>query len=124
MVVYRNPNDLRHDDTTVREAVRFSIGVALAAVVFLVIAAVWVSTCDGATADTAACGTPQRTLLAVTAPIILLLGGLRAFVRTYQLWRQHGTWWPWQGAGWFLMISMLLVLTTSLAPIAGLGLGG
>jgi hypothetical protein len=122
--VYRNPNDLRHDEAAVRDAVRFSVGVAVVAVAFLVIAAVWVSTCDGATADTAACGTPQRTFLAVAAPIILLLGGIRAFVRTYQLWRRHGTWWPWQGAGWFLMISMLLVLTMSLPPIAGIGIGG
>jgi hypothetical protein len=122
--VYRNADDLRHDEAAVRDAVRFSVGVAVAAVVFLVIAAVWVSTCGGDTADTAACGTPQRTLLAIGAPIILLLGGIRAFVRTYQAWRQHGTWWPWQGAGWFLMISMLLVLTMSLAPIAGTGLGG
>jgi hypothetical protein len=122
--VYRNPNDLRHDDAAVRDAVRFSVGVAIAAVLFLVIAAVWVSTCGGTTADTAACGTPQRTLLAIAAPIILLLGGIRAFVRTYQVWRQRGIWWPWQGAGWFLMISMLLVLTMSLPPIAGIGIGG
>jgi hypothetical protein len=119
--VYHNPNDLRHDHVAVRDAVRFSVGVAVAAVAFLVIAAVWVSTCDGATADTAACGPPQRTLLALGAPIILLLGGLRAFVRTYQAWRQHGTWWPWQGAGWFLMTSMLLVLTMSLPAIARVG---
>lgn len=122
--MYRNINDLRHDDVAVRDAVRYSVGVAVAAVAFLVIAAVWVSTCSGATADTAACGTPHRTLLAIAAPIILLLGGLRAFVRTYQVWRQHGTWWPWQGAGWFLMIAMLLVLTMSLPAIAGPGLGG
>jgi hypothetical protein len=122
--VYRNPNDLRHDEAAVRDAVRFSVGVAAAAVAFLAIAAVWVSTCDGSTADTAACGTPQRTLLALGAPAILLFGGLRAFVRTYQAWRQRGTWWPWQGAGWFLLISMLLALTMSLPPIAGIGLGG
>ena len=121
--MYRTPNDLRHDDADVgegvRDAVRFSVGVAVAAVVFLVIAAVWVSTCGGSTADTVTCGSPQRTLLGLGAPIILLLGGLRAFVRTYQAWRQDGPWWPWQGAGWFLLTAMLLVLTTSLPAIAG-----
>ena len=121
--MYRTPNDLRHDDADVREgvrdAVRFSVGVAVAAVVFLVVAAVWVSTCGGSTADTVACGPPQRTLLGLGAPIILLLGGLRAFVRTYQAWRQDGAWWPWQGAGWFLLTTMLLVVAMSLAPIAG-----
>ena len=88
-----------------------------AGVAFLVVAAVWVSTCDGATADTVACGAPQRTLLALGAPAILMFGGLRAFVRTYQTWRRHETWWAWQGAGWFLMTLMLLVLMMSLPTL-------
>ena len=123
--MYGSTRQLRHDGAefrdVVRDAARFSVGVAAAAVVFLAVAAVWVSTCAGSTADSVACGTPQRTLLALGAPIILLLGGSRAFVRTYQVWRQRGTWWPWQGAGWFLMITMLLLLTMTLPPIAGLG---
>jgi hypothetical protein len=117
--VYHNPNDLRHDAPTVRAAARFALVVAVLAVAFLVVAAVWVSTCSGATVDTVACGTPQRTLLALGAPVILLVGGLRAFWRTYQMWRQHGVWWPWQGAGWFLLTLMLLVLTMSLPTLAG-----
>ena len=116
---------MRQDDAGVRDAirgpVRFSVTVTVAAVVFLVVAAVWVSTCGETTADTAACGTPQRILLALGAPIILLLGGLRAFVRTYQVWRERGTWWPWQGVGWFLMSAMLLVLMMGLPAIAGPG---
>ena len=122
---YHNPNDLRHDDANVRAAVRFGLVMAVLGVTFLIVAAVWVSTCDGATAtDTVACGAPQRTLLALGSPIILLLGGLRAFVRTYQVWRQHGTWWAWQGAGWFLLTLMLVVLTMSLPVLAGPVLGG
>jgi len=123
--VYHNPNDLRQDDANVREAVRFGLVVAVLAVVFLIVAAVWVSTCDGGTAtDTVACGAPQRTLLALGSPGILLLGGLRAFFRTYQVWRKHGTWWAWQGAGWFLLTLMLVVLTMSLPTLAGPVLGG
>ncbi len=119
MAAYHNPNDLRHDDANVRDAVRFGLVVAVLAVAFLVTAAVWVSTCDGATADTAACGVPQRALLAVGAPVILFIGGLRAFFRTYQTWRNHETWWAWQGAGWFLFTLMLLVLTMSMPTLAG-----
>jgi hypothetical protein len=117
--VFHNPNDLKQDDANVRAAVRFGMVVAVLGVAFLVVAAVWVSTCDGATADTAACGTPQRALLSIGAPLILLIGGLRAFVRTYQTWRKHETWWAWQGAGWFLLTLMLLVLTMSMPVIAG-----
>ena len=79
--MYQDPNDLRQDDAHVRDAVRFGLGFAVAGVVFVVVAAVWVSTCDGATADIVACGAPQRTLLAIGAPVILLIGGLRAFFR-------------------------------------------
>ena len=120
--MYRGTEDLRHRDVRSRdgvlEAVRFSVGVAVAAGVFLAVAAVWVSTCGGSTFDMAACGAPQRTLLALGAPLILLAGGLRAFVRTYQVLRRHGIWWPWQGAGWFLMAAMLLVLAKSVPSIA------
>ena len=126
-MVYQNPHAVehdgshhtRHDGAGVRDAVRYGAGVALAAIAFLVVAAVWVSTCTGATADTVACGAPQRTLLALGAPAILLVGGLRSFVRTYQTWRKHEIWWAWQGAGWFLLTLMLVVLTMSLSPLAG-----
>jgi len=119
VATYHNPNDLRHDDANVRDAVRFGLLVAVLAVGFLVTAALWVSTCGGATADTAACGVPQRALLAIGAPVILLIGGLRAFFRTYQAWRNRETWWAWQGAGWVLFAMMLLVLTMSMRALAG-----
>lgn len=119
MWVYQSPERLRHDDANVRDAVRFSAIVVVVGIAFLITAAVWVSTCSGATADTVACGAPQRALLAVGAPVILLVGGLRAFFRTYQTWRRHDTWWAWQGAGWVLMTLMLLVLTMSMPPLAG-----
>jgi hypothetical protein len=117
----RGEPDLRGD---IRHAARFTVCVAVAATAVLCLAAVWVSTCGGSTADTVACGTAQRTVLALGAPMILLAGGTRAFFRTYRIWRGGGTWWPWQGAGWFLVISMLLMLTATLPPIAGTGLAG
>ncbi|MGY4653224.1 hypothetical protein [Mycobacterium sp. URHB0021] len=119
MSVYQQSHDLHQDDANVRGALRFGVAVAVAGVVFLVVAGFWVSTCSGATADTVACGAPQRTLLSIGAPVILLVGGLRAFFRTYQTWRRHQTWWAWQGAGWFLLTLMLLALTMSMPALAG-----
>ena len=108
-----------------QSAIRFAVLAAAAAVGFLVVAALWVSTCSGALAvDTAACGAPQRTLLAFGAPVILLAGGCWAFVKTYRVWRERGTWWAWQGAGWFLLTLMLLTLTMGVPPIAGPALAG
>jgi hypothetical protein len=116
---------LGQEDAEVRAAIRFAVVTAAAGVGFLVLAALWVSTCNGQTAiDTAACGAPQRTLLALGAPATLLTGGIWAFVRTYRVWRERATWWGWQGAGWFLLMLMLLTLTMGAPAIAGPAFGG
>lgn len=117
--MFQNPNQLRSADAGVRDALRFALVAAVVAAGFLAVAAVWVSTCSGSVADALACGAPQRTMLAMGAPAILLLGGLRAFVRAYQNWRRDEASWTWQGAGWILLTLMLLVLTTSMPALAG-----
>lgn len=117
--VYDTPNDLRHLDAGLGEVVRFALGVAAASAGVLLAAVVWVSTCQGATADTVACGSPQRTLLALAAPGVLLAGGLRAFLRTHQSSRAGRPSTAWQGAGWLLLALMLLVLGTSMPALTG-----
>lgn len=52
----------------------------------------------------------RSLIVAATVPTILLLGGIGAFIKTYQVWRAEGTWPIWQGAGWFLMMLMLVCL--------------
>jgi hypothetical protein len=120
--VYGTTDDLRRGDTRSREgaldAVRFSVGVAVAAVAFMAVAQVWVGTCGASTFDALACGTPQVTLLALGAPLMLLAGGVRAFLRTYQVSRDGGMSWPWQGAGWFLIAATLLVVAESMPLVA------
>jgi hypothetical protein len=109
---------LGHEDNEVHAAIRFAILAAVAGVAFLIVAALWASTCQGAmSSDTAACGAPQLTILGFGAPLILLAAGCWAFVRTYRVWRDNGIWWAWQGAGWFLMMLMFVTLTMG-APIA------
>ncbi len=110
---------LGQEDGEVHDAIRFAVLAAAAAVGFLVMAALWVSTCPGMGVDTAACGAPQRTLLALGGPLIALGGGLWAFLRTYRVWKARGTWWGWQGAGWFLLTLMVLMVSIGVAPIAG-----
>ncbi|MBV9318498.1 MAG: hypothetical protein JO106_01075, partial [Mycobacterium sp.] len=69
----RSPGDhLGQEDSEVHAAVRFAVMAAAGGVGFVILAALWVSTCNGAMAvDTAACGAPQRTLLAFGGPVIL-----------------------------------------------------
>ena len=111
---------LGQEDDSVRAAVRYAVMVSAAGVGFLLIAILWVSTCGSpGEVDTVACGRPERFLLALGAPVILLIGGIGAFVRTYRVWRREGTWWGWQGAGWFLFSLMMLILTMSFPVLAG-----
>ncbi|BBX97959.1 hypothetical protein [Mycobacterium lacus] len=110
---------LGQEDNEVRAAIRFAVVAAVAGVAFLIVAALWVSTCGPTGVDTVACGPPQRTLLAFGGPLILFAGGLWAFLRTYRVWRERGTWWGWHGAGWFLLTLMVLTLSMGVGPIAG-----
>lgn len=115
---------LGQEDDEVRTAIRFALVASVVGVGFLVVAALWVSTCGGSAGiDTAACGVPQRTVLGLGAPVILLGAALWAFVRTYRVWREEGTWWGWQGAGWFLMTLMMFTLTMGFPVLAGPVLG-
>src|SRR6202046_2162608 len=117
-------DSLGREDNEVHAAVKFGVLAAVAGLAFLIVAALWDSTCKGAMSiDTVACGAPQLTILAFGAPVILLIAGIWAFVRTYRVWREHGTWWAWQGAGWLLMVLMFVTLTRG-APIAGPLLAG
>jgi hypothetical protein len=81
---------------TFRAAARYAGAVvAMAAVVFAVYAF-----------------TARESVIAASlVPAILLAGGIGAFVKTYRVWHQQGAWPAWQGAGWFLLLLMLVSLS-------------
>lgn len=109
----------------VASPVRFATGTAAAGVAFLIVAALWVSTCiEPSDLDSAACGVPQRALLGVGAPAILLGGAIWAFLCTYRAWRAGEDVWAWQGVGWFLFTIMLITLAMGFPALAGPALGG
>ncbi|WP_343573774.1 hypothetical protein [Mycobacterium sp.] len=120
-----SPGDrLGQVDNDVHHAVRYAVLAGMAGVGYVIVAALWDSTCKGAmSVDTAACGVPQLTILAFGGPLILFAAGVWAFIRTYRVWRNEGTWWAWQGAGWLLMTLMVVTLTVG-APLAGPVLAG
>lgn len=115
---------LGQEDRQVQAAIRFTVLASAAGVAFVIMAALWVSTCGPGSIDTVACGPPQRTMLAFGGPLILFAAGIWAFLRTYLVWRDEGTWWGWHGAGWFLLTLMVLTLSMAVAPIAGPVLSG
>lgn len=50
---------------------------------------------------------PSSVAWALGVTVILLAGGIGAFVQTYRVYRDGGSWPIWQGAGWFLFALML-----------------
>lgn len=85
------------DPAAFRAAVRYAVAVIVVAGVAL---AVYAFT--------------RAVAAAVLVPAVLFVGGVGAFIRTYQVWRAEGTWPIWQGAGWFLFALFLVSL-----PVAG-----
>lgn len=59
----------------------------------------------------------DSVLVASLVPAILFLGGVGAFVKTYREWKVRGAWVAWQGAGWFLLVLMLVCLSIPGAAI-------
>ncbi len=96
----------------VRSATIFTLAVSVAAVLATVLIAISAGRHSEECADAAfaICANPERNLLAILPPAILLFGGLAAFVQTYRAWRAAKAWPVWQGAGWFLFIFMTIYL--------------
>jgi hypothetical protein len=109
----------QRDRATYAAAVKFvAIFVAIALAILLGSMA-WMSGCKTGAGQGALdnCSALQRNTLAAGPAVILSIGGVWAFVRTYRVWRARGGWWIWQGAGWFLLMLMLVVLGMT-APLA------
>jgi predicted membrane-bound mannosyltransferase len=55
-------------------------------------------------------GARDSVYAASLVPAFLFIGGVGAFVRTYRGWKADSDWVAWQGAGWFLLLLMLVAL--------------
>ena len=111
--------DREQSRRTFAAAARFTGLVVAVALLLLGLGLVWVSGCKSGAGDQALahCDRLRRNAVGIGSPLILLLGGIGAFVRTYRIWRAGGRWWIWQGIGWFLLMLMLVELTMT-APAA------
>lgn len=100
---------------TFASAARFVVIVVVVALIVFGLSLWWVNGCKstGANDVLAHCGSVQRYTLALGSPLALLLGGIWAFVQTIRVWKRSGRWWIWQGAGWFLLVFMLVMLRMS-----------
>lgn len=99
-----------NDPPEIRRATKYTVTVLGTALALTAVLGLWAylgrSNCTDS--PTPVCGTADRYLLAIAPAAVLMLGGLGAFVHTYTVWRDGGTWPAWQGAGWALMTFMLI----------------
>lgn len=84
-----------HDPASLRAAARYVAAVVVAAGVGLILLLLVGQ---------------HSPLWALGTPAVLLIGGVGAFINTYQVWRTEGTWPIWHGAGWLLFTLMLISL--------------
>ncbi|MFF2395674.1 hypothetical protein [Nocardia sp. NPDC058114] len=106
------------DDGQYRRAVLYVVCVVgVAALVFAAVN-VWAAN-RGACADaqTHLCDTLSESAIVIGPSAVVLLGGIGAFIQTYQRWRAGNSWRTWQGAGWFLFILMTAYLAIGAATI-------
>ncbi|MFC4376094.1 hypothetical protein ACFO5K_18520 [Nocardia halotolerans] len=107
------------DESSYRRAALYVVCVVGAAAVAFAVVNVWALNRDACAAShTHLCDTPAQVAVSVAPSLILLLGGIGAFIRTYQRWRAGLRWPTWQGAGWFLFILMTAYLAISAGSAA------
>jgi hypothetical protein len=95
-------------------AVWFSTAIVALALATFVATIIWMGQCSvSVQAGEGLCARHGTPLIALAAPGVLLLGGTIAFVQTYRVWRRRESWWIWQGAGWFLLLLMVVTLMLS-----------
>ena len=55
-------------------------------------------------------GDRDAVFRASLVPLLLFVGGVGALVWTYREWKAERGWVAWQGAGWFLLLMMVVAL--------------
>ena len=109
------------DKSAFRSAATYVGAVIAVALAVMALTVVWAATGRRKCADdgqSLLCSDPARMVLVFVPTVILLLGGLGAFVVAYRVWRRGGTWPIWHGAGWALLVFMLIYFGMSARVLA------
>ncbi|MBL1074152.1 hypothetical protein JK358_07060 [Nocardia sp. 2] len=107
-----------NDPPTLRRAARYVLAVIVLTGIAMAVALVWAAARPQCLdAENMRCDTVSRLVVGLGPGLMLLFGGIGAFVITYRQWRDGKPWPIWQGAGWFLFTLMVVYL--SLAGASG-----
>lgn len=99
------------DPRTFRGAATYALSVAAVALLIMGAFFLWGSPEEGGAG---------AVLITFVPAGVLLLGGIGAFVQTYRVWREGGTWVLWQGAGWFLLALFFAYAAASSSALGGI----
>ncbi|MRH92773.1 hypothetical protein GFY24_36050 [Nocardia sp. SYP-A9097] len=100
------------DPPTFRQAARYVVAVLVLTAIVAVLALVWAGARQEClNSDSMLCDTAARLVVGLGPGLVLLFGGIGAFVKTILEWRAARAWPIWQGAGWFLFTLMVIYLT-------------
>ncbi|ANA98518.1 hypothetical protein [Mycobacteroides chelonae] len=109
--MYSDPARKSLDKRTFGRAMWFSLAFVAIAAMTLITTVMWIGQCSiSLDVNEALCRRHGTPMIALASPAVLLIGGIIAFVQTYRSWKRHESWWIWQGAGWFLLLLMVVNL--------------
>ncbi|WP_067825253.1 hypothetical protein [Nocardia inohanensis] len=100
-----------NDPPVFRRAVRYVLAVLAVAALVAVVTLVWASQRAQCLDDVMLCDAAARLTVGLGPGLVLLFGGIGAFVMTLREWRAGRAWPIWQGAGWFLFTLMVVYLS-------------
>ena len=63
--------------------------------------------------DGLGCMTTGQLISTFAPGVLLAIGGLGAFLKSYTVWRAHGPWNAWRASGWVLFVLMGVFLATA-----------
>ncbi|WP_067806852.1 hypothetical protein [Nocardia beijingensis] len=102
-----------------RRAATYVVSVLVTAALVFLLTVLWAAQRECVDQDKLLCDTAAQLAVVLGPPVVLLIGGIGAFVETYVQWRRGRTWPIWQGAGWFLFVLMLAYLSIGSGALAG-----
>ncbi|MFF2083597.1 hypothetical protein ACFVVM_07460 [Nocardia sp. NPDC058176] len=108
-----------NDEQSFRQAVTYGLSVIAVAAVIGVLTTVWAANRSACVAaDTRLCDDAAKTAVLFGPAVILLAGGIGAFVLAFRRFRAGRNWRTWQGAGWFLFVLMTAYLVIGAGSLA------
>ncbi|WP_280251285.1 hypothetical protein [Nocardia abscessus] len=99
-----------HDPRGFRRAATYVASVLTTATLVFLLILLWAAQRECAGEDRLLCDDAAQVAIVLGPSVVLLIGGIGAFVETYVQWRRGRTSPIWQGAGWFLFILMVVYL--------------